>query len=66
MARGPCTFKQRDATRAARAVLKAGLNVQRVEIDKDGKIVVVIGKTETANEPATDFDRWKAKHARSA
>jgi len=41
MARGPCTFKQRDATRAARAAIAAGLIVQRIEIDKHGKIVVV-------------------------
>jgi hypothetical protein len=45
MARARCTFRQSDATRAARAVIAAGLHVQRVEIDRDGKIVVVTGKS---------------------
>lgn len=44
MARGPCTFRQQDVTRALRATVAAGIEVQRVEIDKDGKIVVVTGK----------------------
>lgn len=41
MARGACTFKQQDVTRALKATQAAGLNVQRIEIDKNGKIVVV-------------------------
>ena len=41
MARGACTFKRRDVTRALKATQTAGLNVQRIEIDKHGKIVVV-------------------------
>ncbi len=44
MARGACTFKQQDVTRALRAAVAAGIEVQRYEIDKDGKIVVVTGK----------------------
>jgi hypothetical protein len=43
------TFKKTDVTRATRAVLDAGLDVARVEIEKDGRIVVVPGK---APEPA--------------
>jgi hypothetical protein len=46
MARGPCTFKQQDVTRALRATVAAGIAVQRVEIDRDGKIVVVTGETQ--------------------
>jgi hypothetical protein len=42
VARGRCTFRQQDATRAARAALAAGLEVQRIEIDRDGKIIVVV------------------------
>jgi len=45
MARGPCTFKQQDVTRALRATAAAGIEVRRVEIDKDGKIVLVTGKS---------------------
>ncbi len=45
MGRGPCTFKERDVSRAVKAVRKAGIDVARVEIDKDGKIVVVAGSS---------------------
>ncbi len=44
MARGPCTFRQQDVTRALRATVAAGIEVRRIEIDKDGKIVVVTCK----------------------
>ena len=41
MARRPCTFKERDVTRALRGVKAAGIEIQRVEIDKAGKIIIV-------------------------
>lgn len=44
MARGPCTFRQQDVTRALRATVAAGIEVARVEIDRSGKIVLVTGK----------------------
>jgi hypothetical protein len=53
MSRGPATFRQRDLTAAVKAVLAAGCEVARVEIDKDGKIVVVTRKPET---PVTDTE----------
>ena len=40
MTRRPCTFKQQDITRAVRAVVAAGQQVKRVEIDRDGRIVI--------------------------
>jgi hypothetical protein len=43
VARGPFTFRQLDVTRALRGVA-AGIQVQRIEIDKEGKIVVIAGK----------------------
>jgi hypothetical protein len=46
MARGQCTFKQGDITKAVKAVVAAGIEVARVEVDKDGRIVVVAGKTD--------------------
>jgi hypothetical protein len=49
MARGPCDFKRRNVKAAVKAVVDAGQEVARVEIDKDGKIVVVTGKPQ---EPA--------------
>ena len=39
MARGRLAFKQTDLTRALRAVSATGQPVQRVEIDREGKIV---------------------------
>ena len=39
--RRPVSFKKTDVTRATRAILDAGLEVARVEVAKDGLIVVV-------------------------
>jgi hypothetical protein len=50
MPRGPCSFKQRDVARALRAARAAGFEVARVEIDNDGKIIVVTKKHQ--EEPA--------------
>jgi hypothetical protein len=41
MARAPAIFRQQDVTRAFRAAKAAGVRVARVEIDRDGKIVIV-------------------------
>jgi hypothetical protein len=35
------SFRQRDLTRAIKAVEAAGLSIARAEVDKDGKIVIV-------------------------
>jgi hypothetical protein len=64
MSRGVCTFRQRDVTAAVKAVIAAGVPVERVEIDKDGKIVVVTSKAARL-DLGNDFDRWKERHARS-
>jgi hypothetical protein len=56
MARGECTFRQRDVTAALKAARDAGAEVVRVEIDKTGKIIIVMrngaepGETERTNE----------------
>jgi hypothetical protein len=41
MPRGQCTFRQSDVTKAVKAVVAAGVPMARVEIDRDGKIVLV-------------------------
>ena len=46
MAKGQLAFKQTDVTRALRAAYAAGQPVQRFEIDREGKIVVFVGKPE--------------------
>jgi hypothetical protein len=48
MARGSCTFRQRDVTAAVKAVAAAGCKVARVELDTSGKLVLVIGEPEKA------------------
>jgi hypothetical protein len=49
MSRGQQTFKQRDVTKALKATVKAGIAVERVEIDKNGKIVIVTVRPEDAS-----------------
>jgi len=44
MGRGRCTFKLVDLTRAIKAVKKAGGDVARAEVARDGKIVLVLQK----------------------
>lgn len=44
MPKSNCTFRKRDVTAAVRAVIKAGVEVARVDVAKDGKIIVVTGK----------------------
>jgi hypothetical protein len=44
MPKGLLLFKEADLRRAIKASRKAGLSIARVEIDRDGKIVVVVGE----------------------
>jgi hypothetical protein len=46
------SFTQADVTRAIRGALKAGLPVRRVEIDENGKIVIVC----VEDAPEQQFD----------
>jgi hypothetical protein len=48
-------FKQEDITRAVRGVEKAGIRVGRVEIDRDGRIVIL---SESAAPPAAAPNPW--------
>jgi hypothetical protein len=50
MARAPCTFRQRDVTRALRAAKAAGEPVRHYEIAVDGTIRVFIGEPGTARD----------------
>ena len=45
MPKGLQIFKQTDLLGAIRTSQKAGLSIARVEIDRDGKIVVVVGQS---------------------
>ena len=66
--RGPSIFKKTAVTRATKAVLAAGLDVARVEIEKDGRIVVVSSEPTKANgsgyiEQATEtpLEEWRKR-----
>lgn len=62
--RRPCTFKKTDVTRAARAVLAAGVGIAHVEIEPvTGKITITTSSGSGA-EKITDLDRWMTEHAR--
>jgi hypothetical protein len=59
MSRGHQTFKQSDVTKAIKATVKAGIAVERVEIDKGGKIVIVTAKAEdTVNGSGPEKNEW--------
>ena len=69
--RSPSKFKKTDLTRAAKAILAAGLEIARLEVATDGSIIVIPGKspagttdkvTDASN--SEDFDNWMKAHAR--
>ena len=44
-------------TRLMKAALKDGVDIARIEIETDGKIIIIAGKAaETANGHATDIE----------
>ena len=62
MSRGAQNFKQRDVTKACKGAVRAGLEIQRVEIDQaTGKIVVFAGKPADPQiaKPANEWDSIK-------
>jgi len=59
MSRRPATFRQRDLTAAIKGVVAAGCAVARVEVSKDGKIiVVVISKEQVSNNANDSPNEW--------
>lgn len=53
----PAIFTQGDVTKALKGVKAAGGIPQRVEIDRFGKIVVLLGNTTDDRAEETDLDR---------
>jgi hypothetical protein len=65
MARAPSTFRQRDVSRALRAAASAGMTVDRVEIDRAGKIVIVARNADYSSDASgNEWDVAPAKEAR--
>jgi hypothetical protein len=61
LTRGPCTFRQTDIARAIRAVRAAGVAVARVEVAKDGKIVIVTGESkaqDSGRDGTGEVNEW--------
>jgi hypothetical protein len=59
VSRASLTFRQRDVTRAIRAVSVAGVGIARVEIGTDGKIVIVTQQPPVSSQ--NDLDRELAE-----
>lgn len=58
MSRGPSTFRQQGVTRALKAASAAGLQIGSVEIDKNGKIVLVTGDPGGTVSPSDSANEW--------
>jgi len=58
MSHGPQRFWKRDVTRMVRALRAAGEKVQRVEVDKNGKIVVIVGDAEQTTTTTGEANEW--------
>ncbi|MET4369445.1 hypothetical protein ABIA99_002130 [Bradyrhizobium sp. LB12.1] len=68
MARRPALFKQHDVMRAVRGAIAGGVEIQRVEIGSDGKIVLIAASKNSRtldDEAAQELEDFMAHHARS-
>jgi len=57
MARACAPFRQQDVIRAIRAAKVAGVDIRRIEIDPDGKIVIIVGDGEPDQREVNEWDR---------
>lgn len=57
MSRRQLTFRQNDVARAIKGAVAGGLTVQRIEVDKAGKIIVVVDQTDKT-EPNAGANEW--------
>jgi hypothetical protein len=62
MPRARCTFRQRDLRLAVETARAAGLEIGRVEIDRDGKIALVAGKPQAADELDQELAAFESRH----
>jgi hypothetical protein len=58
MSRRPCTFRQSDLTRAIKAARAAGVEIERVEIERDGRMIVVMNKGDVPQPNGGDTNPW--------
>jgi hypothetical protein len=62
--RRPSVFKKTDITRAAKAVLAAGVDIARVEIEPATVKITILTSSSVGDQEITDLDKWIAKDAR--
>jgi len=62
MGHGPGTFKETDLARALRAARKAGADVERIEIGRDGRIVLVLKNGDKVFPERNEWDEWRASN----
>jgi hypothetical protein len=62
MGHGPATFKETDLVRALRAAEKAGRDVARAEVARDGRIVLVFKNGEEKLVERNEWDEWHASN----
>ena len=61
MSRRPSTFRQTNLTRALKGARAAGIEIGRVEIDRDGRIVLVVTKREKdSGDVLGEHNEWDA------
>jgi hypothetical protein len=60
------SIRQRDVCAAVKGAVAAGVEVARVEVDKEGRIIIIAGKSSEESTTANALDAWMAKNARSA
>jgi hypothetical protein len=58
MRKGPYAFRQRDLTRAVKAVIAAGLRVAGVKVSAQGDIEVVTGDDGAQHPPTQGGNEW--------
>jgi hypothetical protein len=62
--RRPSNIRKTEITRAAKALLAAGVNIARVEIEPVMGKVTFMTTSSSGPETITDLDTWMADHAR--
>jgi hypothetical protein len=58
MSRRPSSFRQRDVAAAVKGAIAAGCTVARIEVDKEGRIVVIVSGKEQSPERPANANEW--------